>query len=665
MTPPPPLRRFLLLFLIALGQLPSGAAGRPPAPQKYALIIAIGDYPAANGWPKISSVRDAGYLQTVLAEQGFPAAHISIVKDAEASVAGIKNAFAALTAQVDTGDIVVVHISSHGEQVEADNYNKIDGLDECVVTYHAVSPLVSKDYQKDQAEYLRGHVLGSWVRALRSKLGKNGDLVVFMDNCHSGDGTRGLAKVRGGDIPFVSAHFDPAKHVRSDSSMIFRDELEDGVNGAGLASYEVFSASRPEELDYETTDEKTGLGMGSLTYAICKAFSGLSAGNAYPTYRELFARIQSVMNVKVPQQHPLLEGNGTDRLLFGGQFIHQQPYIEISAIDGDRRSVTLRQGTLAGLDEGALIAVYPAGTRDTAGKKPLCTGKIVAASGFSATAVLDGNLSLTQPAAGWVFVTSRIFRANPVRLRLNVGKRAAEIRSMLAGDSAVQIVETNPELTLVDSSLKISGNGYTFAMVTGENLTEKLQAYAQYKFLQQLSSTIPGVSVEVKLLLTRNGRPDTAETNRRIKGGRLEVYDKDVLTLWIHNTGARDAYVNILDMQPDGLINPVLPNRNLSYPIYSHDLKIPAGQEYYLPAGDVISVGPPFGTEVYKVFASESEIDVEDLAVTRGAGRKGVMTEIEKLIQNSYGLSRGAGSASTANADVTTSEYLFLIKPRP
>jgi hypothetical protein len=169
----------------------------------------------------------------------------------------------------------------------------------------------------------------------------------------------------------------------------------------------------------------------------------------------------------------------------------------------------------------------------------------------------------------------------------------------------------------------------------------------------------------VKLLLTRNGRPDTAETNRRIKGGRLEVYDKDVLTLWIHNTGARDAYVNILDMQPDGLINPVLPNRNLSYPIYSHDLKIPAGQEYYLPAGDVISVGPPFGTEVYKVFASESEIDVEDLAVTRGAGRKGVMTEIEKLIQNSYGLSRGAGSASTANADVTTSEYLFLIKPRP
>lgn len=281
-----------------------------PAGNKRALIIAIGNYPPSGGWPVISSLHDTVYMRQVLLNQGFPANNIRVVSDKAATMEGIRNAFEELVQQCEKGDILVVHFSSHGEQVEADNENKMDGLDECVVTYNAVSPLVSKNYQKDQSEYLRGHTIGAYLARLRQKLGKNGDLIVFMDNCHSGDGTRGLAKVRGGSLPFVSPGFDPRRHKKSDSSLIYKEVLISGAGDQGMSSCEVISATRPEELDIETYDETAKSPVGSLTYAISKALEGMREGTIYPTYRAFFARIQTIMNARVPNQHPLLEGNG-------------------------------------------------------------------------------------------------------------------------------------------------------------------------------------------------------------------------------------------------------------------------------------------------------------------------------------------------------------------
>jgi metacaspase-1 len=660
---------FLLIYGFVLAQ--------PAMPRKYALIVAIGDYPAANGWPKISSVRDAEYLQRVLSDQGFKEKDIMTVKDSAATMGGIREAFAALSAKVRRGDIVIVHFSCHGEQVEADNNNKIDGLDECIVTFNAISPFQSKDYQQDQAQYLRGHTLGSYLRALRAKLGDSGDLVVFMDNCHSGDGTRGMARIRGGAAAFVSPNFDPIKHNHSDSSMINRDEIANTTNGAGLSPFEVFSATRPEELDYETTDEKTGADMGSLTYAICKAFSGMSASatgssegwggtDSMPTYRQLFVRIQSIMAQKVPQQHPLLEGNGADRILFGGKFVRQLPYIQISAIDKRTQRITLRQGSLAGLDAGALIAVYQAGTIDTAGKVPLCTGKVLSAGPFASVAAVDRDLPIKQPADGWVVITGRVYKVAALRVQLRAWKKGEDVPTALKDDSTIQFVNESPDLILTRDSLKVAVDGWSFPALPGDGLKEQLERYARYKYLQGLSMSAPGLQMEVRLLLVKGGKPDTITTNKRIKAGRLEVYEGDSLTLYVRNTGTKDAFINILDMQPDGIINKVIPNRELSYPVLSQNLKILAGQDWYLPNGDAVGISPPYGTEVFKIFVADSEFDLEDLVGSAGASRGvGMQNVLSDLLQNSFSLSRGAPTTSVPSSAASISQYVFLIKPKP
>jgi metacaspase-1 len=710
--------KLLVIFLLLSAPVFAQQAGG----EKYALIFAIGNYPPATGWPQISSLQDVGYLRKMLLAQGFPDQHIAVVADTQATINGIRDAFSALTERVHPGDIVVVHFSSHGEQVEADNDNHIDGLDECVVTFNAKSPTRSTDYEKDQADYLRGHVLGDYLRALRAKLGLGGDLLVTMDDCHSGNGTRGLARVRGGAPPLVSAHFDPSRHHTSDSSMLSREaavyaagkghsagtadqstgttghstETADHSTGTGgLAPYVVFSATRPEELDNEMQDDETGVYMGSLTYALCKAFAGLSAATGYPSYRQLFARIQSIMNVKVQDQHPMIEGDGMDRLLFGGQFVHQQPYIVLSSVDKATRRVVLKAGKIAGIDQGAEIAICPAGTRDTAGVKPLARGKIVSATDISAIAQLDGDIAINQPVDGWAFVTRRVYSVAPVALEIRSGHgasgaggtggagsvsytlaEAAAIERALKDEPGVKIVTKNPTLVLVKGpvkdTLKVSVNGFVFATIRpalsdSRDLQEKLQEYDQYIFLQTLSCQVPGVQVDIQLYLRNpDGSVDLAATAARMKGGRLEAHDGDLLTLRIHNNGKQTVYINVLDLQPDGVINPILPNMRGNVKIGPDQLAVPPGGEYSLPADDFIRIGPPYGTEVFKLFASPVEINLENLANTRGGPDPShPPTMMEQLIRASYRGTRGGDVGSDSQPDAATLDYLFLIKPKP
>src|SRR5215212_6441550 len=209
------------------------------AQTKHALIFAIGNYPAKNGWTTISSITDVSFIKTALARQGFEEKNIKVIQDAAATSQGVSGALKNLVndANVKAGDIVVIHFSSHGEQVQDDNNDETDGFDETIVTYNAVLPRLSKDFQKDQAEYFRDDQFGNYINQLRSKLGRDGDVVVFMDACHSGTGTRGSAKVRGGQPPFVSKNFDAAKYAKGDTAGVFREKNSARGDEKNLATY--------------------------------------------------------------------------------------------------------------------------------------------------------------------------------------------------------------------------------------------------------------------------------------------------------------------------------------------------------------------------------------------------------------------------------------------
>lgn len=647
------------------------------AQTKHALIFAIGNYPAKGGWPVISSLNDVSYITQTLQKQGFDARNVKVIQDSMATVEGIKNALTdLLNNRVAAGDIVVIHFSCHGEQVEADNNNSTDGLDECVVSYNAVSPLLSTDFMKDQAGYLRGHELGKYLLELRKKLGPKGDVVVFLDFCHSGSGTRGLNKIRGGKPPLVSKNYNPQSHKKSDSSFITRQPAIVS-NNASLASLEVISATRPEELNAETLDDK-GTGVGSLSYAVSKAFETLPSGC---TYNGLFSRIQAIMNIKVPSQHPLLEGNGGNRLLLGGRFMEQKPYIEVINVKQDQ-ILEIKAGLLAGVDKGSVVAVYASGTANPAAATPLAKGTVTEAGNFTSIVELEKPLPSLQPAEAWVFVKEQAYNTNPVAVLIG---RSAPTRGTVSNFSAEDIatltstlrampfvtLNNTPELLITKGpsadSLKIASNGYLFALIPNAikdsaTLKTRIQEYMRYKFLQSMETKEEGVEADVRLVPVLNGRADTANISKRMINGMYEFYDGDTVTIFIRNTGTRDIYVNILDLQPDGIINPILPMRDKN--IYSYDLKIKAGSSFIFPAEKRLIISPPYGTEVFKVFTSTTEIDLEQIAITRGQATRGNLSALEKLVKSSYTITRGVTAGGIGKADGTTFSVMFRIKAR-
>jgi len=641
---------------------------------KRALVVAIGNYPKDGGWQTISSIKDTGYIKPALRKQGFLENNINVITDAQATVKGLNDAFKLLVSQANVGDVIVIHFSSHGEQVEDDNGDEADGLDECIVSYDAIAPNkegFTDNLKKDGAGYFRDDALGMYVDQLRNKVGKDGDVIVFMDNCHSGTGTRGVAAVRGNKPPLVSRSFDPKKYGKDD------DGSDQSVSGdqSKMATYVVFSAARAEESDYETTDDATNQGVGSLTYAITKAFENLDTNTSY---RTLFARVQAVMNDKVPSQHPVIEGTGLDRSLFGGHYIRQKQYVEIDEIINEKQ-IRVKAGTLSGLDVGAKIGVYKSGTPDTKGNQPIAIGVVTEAQNFSATVSLETALNIQQPAAGWVFVTEPVYKIKPINMKLVAVKARgasfsdadiASIKNALKDLPLVSFDGGEPELLLVrgtkDSIIKAS-NGYLFATIDNAVsntalLEKKIQQYAQYKFLQELTVKETGIGLDVSFVPVVNRKVAENMTGNVVIRGGYEFTEKDTVVLKVKNNGEKTVYINILDMQPDGIINAVLPNTKAAHPIYPSDLKIEPGQEKIFSDYHIYFF-PPYGVEQYKIFASTKEINMEQLATSQGAAeRGGSFSGLERLVKRSYGM-RGSGSDNIGNADGSTYDLIFRIKP--
>ena len=122
------------------------------------------------------------------------------------------------------------------------------------------------------------------------------------------------------------------------------------------------------------------------------------------------------------------------------------------------------------------------------------------------------------------------------------------------------------------------------------------------------------------------------------------------------------VYINILDMQPDGKINAILPKSARG--IKSEDLRINAGATRLFSTYNIV-IRPPYGKEVFKIFVSETEINLENLATKPGelvVKRGGKFNVIEKLVNDSHNITKRGGNDETEKADGASFNLIFDIK---
>ena len=282
--------------------------------EKYGLIIAVGDYPRKTGWTSISSVNDVPLIQQALLNQKFKAENISVLKNEQATREGILNAIKELQAKIKEGDIVVIHYSGHGQQIFDNNGDELDSKDESLVPHDALVRYTSK--YKGQ-NHIRDDELGNIIAQFRNALGKDGQLLMLLDSCHSGSASRG-GKARGGEATFAPPNWQPTDGGDTDGSGL----METTVVNEDASPFVMMSGASADELNYEYE------GYGSLSFAFAKAMNDLGSNF---TYRQLFSKIATNMNIISPNQTPTIEGD-IDFKLFSGDYVTQQPYYEVKEI---------------------------------------------------------------------------------------------------------------------------------------------------------------------------------------------------------------------------------------------------------------------------------------------------------------------------------------------
>lgn len=625
---------------------------------KRGLIIAIADYPDGSGWMDISSDKDIDLIKNSLSKQNFT--DINVVTDQDATKDGIISAIEELTDKSEKNDIVVIHFSNHGQQIFDDNNDEIDGLDESIVCYGA-EVSYSDTYKGEQ--HLRDDKIGELLTSLRLKLGAEGNVLVILDACHSGTGTRGVGVVRGGKKPFVPEGYG-TKEIESDLGY---GEAVTGGGSDSLAPLVIYSAARANELNFEYK------GYGSLSYSVSKAFENLSPEM---TYRALFAKIKTEMAEVAVHQNPVAEGEGLNNKLFGGETVTQQEYYTIDKINSSKKELTINAGTLSGIYEESVFDIFPSGTVSKEGARKITSGKIVKSDYFTSVLEVESMEGVQNKASVWAFLAQKSYPVNKINVSVK-DKKYTDLVEFVKSLVMVNYIE-DPMSSSIDvwidnvSPGRSAGASYSFNIVnavdntpflTMENKTlpdlkEALENYYVSKELRKADFNDKNLDVRIEFVPVKNSLDNFADINDYIKEEELQVTPYDTVLVKVTNYGTKDAYYNILDFQPDGVINVIAPDPYTNERPESYFIK--AGESKIIP-NLYLEFGEPYGNEVFKVFASGDVIDLRAVHTTRGKSSRAYTNPLERFIQNAYNVNTRGGKRNTIASNGNSFEYPFRI----
>lgn len=212
------------------------------AQTRRALVIGVGQQ-KDKSWAKINGDKDVQYVKQMLGNAGYT--DVRTLVNEQATKSAIVSAFKNLAVRCNTGDMVYVQFSGHGQLVTDVNGDEQDGWDEAWIPYDAYL----KYGKKDKGEkHLIDDEINVLLSGIRNKIGDSGKLLVVVDACHSGDSSRGDEDevIRGVKDEFVIPIKKKGKTVKAPERWI------------------TLSACKDFQLNQEMKTPK----VGKLTYAL-------------------------------------------------------------------------------------------------------------------------------------------------------------------------------------------------------------------------------------------------------------------------------------------------------------------------------------------------------------------------------------------------------------
>ena len=565
--------------------------------EKRALIVAIGKYPVESGWPTISSDNDVTLIKSSLKKQGFSDQNIAVVVNEKATKVEIENALNALANRTQAGDIVVFHFSGHGQQVTDTNGDEVDGSDEALVPYDAGK--TNKKGAQQAGTHLLDDELNLLLGSLRTKAGSKGDVLVFIDACHSGTGTRGAEKMdttavyRGTNEVYIIPGFEKEKKSSGDKT-VFEEELpvSRGTSTA-LSPLLILSACSAEQQNKEYAE--AGKGYGSLSYALSKVLSKSIANMSYVAFFEAVRNELLPLMGRTHYQTPQMEGDA-ERKVFAGKTIDVPQYFTVNKVFSDGRTV-INAGTMLGIFPGAEISFYPPDTYDTKKSKPITVCKVDSSFLFESALSLGANINKKQIQNSWAFVTQ--YRYRPLASTEGVDEMRARI--LRNAKSAARNVQF--EIVPIDKS--------------GKEMS--------------LSS--------------------------KIKNGNVELKYGDRFIIRVNNNDNIPVYFQLVDVMPNNVI--ALATTKTS----RNDYYLKPGQTRTFTSDVLsVDVGSPLGMETLVLIASEKQLDLSAIENKKPQPKRGDTPEFEEWLNDLYTADRAISIFQSNKVNIASKSFIVKAK---
>ncbi|MEG5172819.1 caspase family protein [Microcoleus sp. B3-D7] len=391
----------------------------------YVLLVGIDNY-NPNSEPKISSLKGCvndikgveAYLRERIANYSDwklvePTNQPWILLDRDATRQAIISGFQQHLCNADRDDVVLFYYSGHGAQEKAPEEFwdlEPDRLNETLVCYDSRT-----DGSRDLADKELAYLI--------SKVGeKNPQVLVILDCCHSGAGTRDLSQEIGVRRSPVDTRDRPL------SSFLFADDqtalkemltspvyLEKKTTGVVLpkGKHILFSACRDYELakEYQVED---GQHRGAFSYFLLQA---LQRTNGNITYRDLARNINALVCGKVKEQSPQVEATNPKELNkpFLGGAIKERPFYFTLTHSQNQNSWVIDGGALHAIPKPSdggdtLLAFFPAGsTAEQLRQLSAALGEakiIQVQQQRSKVKIITGNDQLSKTESYWAVITS-------------------------------------------------------------------------------------------------------------------------------------------------------------------------------------------------------------------------------------------------------------------
>ena len=635
---------------------------------KLALIVAVGEYPTTKIKP-IASVNDVKYIKAALTRNGFEPKNIDTLINSKATKKAIINSLTQLSEKAKKNDIVVVHLSCHGQQIRDQKTIELgkdedDGYDEAFLPYDALPKYNPTGYKGEN--HLRDDDLYPLLINIRKKLGSEGSMLVLLDACHSGTGTRdeSFAVTRGEPIPFA----DPENPMDSVINLSAAETRQGFFEAAAdsLSNMVVISASSPHQVNKQVIINSEEL--GSLSYSFYKALQEMTAEN---TYELLFEKIRATMQAFIPEQIPMMEGNG-QQVIFNGKYKSKEDKIYIrvgnKTIGGTEDSIfSIEKGLMDNITNGTRCKIYKASGNDV-----YTQAVIKRVDNFRSYGVAEKILNKSDLYE--IKMDEENYGNLEAAVKLNFTESDPPAKAL--EKQVKQFIKPYSFLKIADPAdfqleVKNDGAGKRATLTDRNNKTvwsagilnkDSLTAEQKKQFIAEIKREL-----RIKYLrMMPDGGELAADVSAEIvpakeynKAKGIELETGDGYALHIRNNSNHNLYYTVLDIYPDNTVEILYPYKTKEPADYVVEKKNAVIRKL------AVSKGSPAGVEFLKIIVSKEPMDLRSVfekKVTRDH-----MVSFQTVLDDLFNEKQGKAATRADISSIKTEEIgiisvSFIIK---